>query len=838
MITRAFVALAAALLILSCSSQETEPDEPRRGIWFSTPEVGAVLNGVREFTLEYGQMANIEHLSFGVDGNLRPLRTFASRFQLDTTRLENGSHTVEAAVRDMEGRTWTARIAVEIDNPDHRLRRYASDRQVYEPGDHVTIALEYTHPGLDITVDFSALDTGFRSSNVDVIDQGEGRYEVHYSISRSNDAADGRHDVVVVASDRNGNPLESTIPLRVRRQPKLPTEVQGAVFIDRPEPDVLVVSSSAPRIEDIDGGSRLLTGNSLQLKARWTQPDGAPAERLIVRAEGHSGYYVMPVSGTEAEVTLALPSLKPGADGDLLTLLFTVVDRSGHAIDWMTHQIHTFLVGSDGVQISLTWNAPVDLDLHVTDPLGNLINFRSDDSIEGALDLDSNASCNIDHINAENISWPAGSEPPGTYAVHVNLYDACGEQDVSYQVAVRACDTEETFSGTIRAGEADPDGIGRKITDFVMDCVQRVHGRVTFDKVDMSGTHAAPAASVPVRAVRVSDGAVLGRLMTDADGRYSMRFANAAAPEYRVEIEASWTDPLTQQTLARVVGLTGSAVYTVQSAAIDGSTTPNHEANVHIGADDDAGAFNILAVTQKGFEWLLAHRRVSPDPLLARWTRGSDTKIESSYYLNGEVFIRGFVDDPDEFDDSVIAHEFMHYVIHQLSVPGPGGPHVGRVAPALAWDEGLATALAQEVLGDPTYRDVHGHGVYTVNIESDVHPLYRGTEDGTMEGKVSEWLIAKVIWDLLDTSNDEAHDRIDRTLGSTLHSIFDYIPAHQSSHRGAPGVDLVEFLDGWRCSAELHTRLMGLPSWDPDLQELLGIEGKDFPYDFPEPPCQ
>jgi hypothetical protein len=74
------------------------------------------------------------------------------------------------------------------------------------------------------------------------------------------------------------------------------------------------------------------------------------------------------------------------------------------------------------VTISLAWNTADDLDLIVTDPLGETIYFRNPISSSGGqLDVDMNRSIASDHP-IENIVWPAGSAPKGIYLVQVLCY--------------------------------------------------------------------------------------------------------------------------------------------------------------------------------------------------------------------------------------------------------------------------------------------------------------------------------------------------------------------------------------------------------------------------------
>jgi len=88
-------------------------------------------------------------------------------------------------------------------------------------------------------------------------------------------------------------------------------------------------------------------------------------------------------------------------------------------LDLMIHDLDLILalaggeprLGTGDVQVTLRWNTPVDLDLHVIDPLGEEIYFRYTFSPSGGtLDVDANAGCTND-TPVENVFWPTGGAP-------------------------------------------------------------------------------------------------------------------------------------------------------------------------------------------------------------------------------------------------------------------------------------------------------------------------------------------------------------------------------------------------------------------------------------------
>lgn len=115
------------------------------------------------------------------------------------------------------------------------------------------------------------------------------------------------------------------------------------------------------------------------------------------------------------------------------------------------------------LQATLSWYDPVDLDLHVTPPGGTEIGYNNRSSEGGTLDVDSNAGCNIDNIDRENVTWASTTAPVGVYRIRPDYWSNCNiMDDVDYVLTVRTSDTIASPSGqpqqyfdTFSASEAD-----------------------------------------------------------------------------------------------------------------------------------------------------------------------------------------------------------------------------------------------------------------------------------------------------------------------------------------------------------------------------------------------
>lgn len=188
------------------------------------------------------------------------------------------------------------------------------------------------------------------------------------------------------------------------------------------------------------------------------------------------------------------------------------------------------------------------------------------------------------------------------------------------------------------------------------------------------------------------------------------------------------------------------------------------------------------------------------------------------------IELSGRPGDPDIWDDAVLLHELGHWVVagHGRD-DSPGGAHDGdRTAPVVAWSEGLADFFAAWRLGEPVLVDRRADGPRVRDLEtaSLTDPLARGTSDGTLDGLLSERFVGAFLWDLLD---DEAADGDDGDDGAsvpveTLLAAALPLARAWTSDRGAPGFDLVDFVDVLICrdpvageSAAALARARGLP---------------------------
>ena len=186
---------------------------------------------------------------------------------------------------------------------------------------------------------------------------------------------------------------------------------------------------------------------------------------------GISGYYEVPLTAatTSSSLILAFPQEVPLTEFDIQV---AVASPAGVVGPFVPVHTRVLSVGTGDVQVTLAWDADSDVDLHVVGPDGVEIYYGNRQAGAGELDLDSNADCEIDGVRNENITWPVGQAPQGTYTVRVNYWSSCGVPQTNYTVRVNNGGAVQIFTGTLTGG-GNRGGLGDGI---VITTFQRTTG--------------------------------------------------------------------------------------------------------------------------------------------------------------------------------------------------------------------------------------------------------------------------------------------------------------------------------------------------------------------------
>lgn len=130
---------------------------------------------------------------------------------------------------------------------------------------------------------------------------------------------------------------------------------------------------------------------------------------------------------------------------------------ANRALDELRARLEREGARSSDVQVSLMWNNYNDLDLHVVCPSGERIhggNRKS--SCNGELDVDANVRPDS-RKPIENVVWPEGEAPAGTYQVFVHYYKKHkkrrSKDPTKFQVIANAYGDLLEYSGELTFGE-------------------------------------------------------------------------------------------------------------------------------------------------------------------------------------------------------------------------------------------------------------------------------------------------------------------------------------------------------------------------------------------------
>ncbi|GIK53078.1 MAG: hypothetical protein BroJett014_20510 [Planctomycetota bacterium] len=325
-----------------------------------------------------------------------------------------------------------------------------------------------------------------------------------------------------------------------------------------------------------------------------------------------------------------------------------------------------------------------------------------------------------------------------------------------------------------------------------------VSGKISFERLlpTPTGLGATPvtqnAALVQVEVVRHDDFSVLlaPAAFADANGDYSISFSTDRDffVRARARLSAATLDcrVLHSQMASPVVHAVSSAIV---SRAL-GSQTVNVTAGLAL-PHLRAGAFAALDTARK----LAQAAAYSGSPALGTldlyWAPGNlgtsfmrdlggqpvpilETRFVNTGPLGNPGILVGGGDwnnvsatDHDEFDEAVLAHEFVHFLMRGFSRDNNwGGAHNGEaLTPNAAYGEGLPTGLGCILLGDKNYIDTQGlPPASSVRFSFDCeNPAFvAGVPSAVtgVSGYQAEFAVAAVVWDLLDggTSNPASTD--------------------------------------------------------------------------------
>lgn len=326
-----------------------------------------------------------------------------------------------------------------------------------------------------------------------------------------------------------------------------------------------------------------------------------------------------------------------------------------------------------------------------------------------------------------------------------------------------------TVIGPGPGGVPDPDG-GSPVALAITGTVTYERLTVTATGLDLLNPLTENAVNVVVEAVAHNDiNNVLGTTATDAVGDYMLNFSTTV--DYYIRARAQTG-----------TGLDIDAVYHSQTSpplvhampsGLLNRAAGSQTVDLHAAADatNRAGAFAILDTARR---LRAACTITSLGPLDLFWGMGNEgTRVlrngsgqiitlatetgldgpngNPSVYLVGGNESDVTNTDHDEFDETVIAHEWASFLqLTQSRDNNFGGAHAGeQLIVSASYSEGVVTAIGCALLDQRVYRDTVGYvgGTSSVQFEFDCES---GVIPGTGTGYGNEFRNTRVAWDLLD----------------------------------------------------------------------------------------
>jgi len=283
---------------------------------------------------------------------------------------------------------------------------------------------------------------------------------------------------------------------------------------------------------------------------------------------------------------------------------------------------------------------------------------------------------------------------------------------------------------------------------------------VTDNGLDLNHPVMVPIRSARVEVIDRSLQAIVAVSETDSNGQF--RVPVPLEPDLTIRVVSR----LRTGELRVADNTSGNALYSITADVDARQTIPRI-----VIADNSrlSGAFNILEMIQRSNDTIrLADPTIVPAPVSIFWsTRNTPRSGNVAQGLVGTTYFN-FTDnmafvlgdrsaDSDEFDDSVIIHEYAHMLASRFSRDdSPGAAHsVGDMLdPRVAWSEGWANFLSCAVRNDPNFRDSLGPNGTTIlkyDLENNVPP-------GDNPGFWSEASVDTLLWDLYDDHADTGDD--------------------------------------------------------------------------------
>nr|ABB84839.1 uncharacterized protein [uncultured delta proteobacterium DeepAnt-32C6] len=827
---------------------DVEETTPGEFVIFSAPETGISVTGSMYVGLAAadGQEHLVSELSVRV-GDLIIFEDtkLPTDFLLDTRQYPPGALTLRVDAREGTVSGFDEVTAYPANSP-FELLEVTPQARVVSNGGVAVVIVGTDQAGVTVSADFSRLDSGWTPGSEQVLAFGNGRYLITYPISADNTEPDGHRKVPVTIAMGGHELVYEQLHFQLNNGEAMPLRIEGALYVQERFPDPSPGWVGAPP-SLAQENAMIVTGGSTKVTATFANPSRISG--LIIGTAEAGNFYQIPLDGSNGIEPFTvlmrsyLPAEEPPTDLSLRVALRDVIGNVSPASE-VSYSVTA--VGSGDIQVSVAWDTPTDLDLHVVEPTGCELYYGNRNcSSGGELDLDSNPACSIDGINVENTFWPTGQAPGGEYTVMVDFYSDCCSCGALYTVTLTYCGKTEVIQGQFAPNTDDhgSQGDGVTVATFSNEqCLRLVRGNLryedqTFDQRGFQASTWKPLRHAVVELRDLATGAVIGTTTSDRDGFYEMGYAADAGGVLLVVVRSVTDADNGLRDIEVMNHPKFQLVYEAGSTPLMDNGEEVLLQDIDVTRDMGAGAFNIFDVLVSGYD--LIRRMTGKDlgDLRAYWATGADTTDTlycSKYFYDQGVCselaglsVQGKDTDRDEYDDMVILKEFFKFALEKVSQDdNPGGASNGiRDDSRRAWSEGVSTFFSCDVTGTEHFVNSRPHGVYLVrDIEQNTLSFGYETSDGSLLGRLSEYLVSAVLWDIGDNDPNESNDALAGGRPGIYDVIFNYFGTLWFVDRALAGIELVDFLDGWFC------RGWGQPNAVGTI-----LEHHSFPYDWAGP---